>query len=341
MTRTAMLVLMMAALAACGETADNNGNPHNSAESTKDNPFEPEPTTGAEQETSEEATEPTAAEQAVTTVRGDVDSATYTPATGSSEAQLTLTGLSLDETPITAVYTRRPDLDRPGYTAFLRQDDALDRHATVYADTAGEGAVTAVLAVTGGQFNRYFGGVHYERSGAYTPPSTLNADSGLVTYAGQYIGLLNIAGDGTTLITPAAGTDPSLIPVDAAEVTGRILINVDFADNTLNGGIYDRIFVDSTVVPGGRPLDNIALVEGVLNPEDGTFTGNVEREGAIGTDIGDFAGVIGGADGAGMAGGIFMSDFDEGLNNEEEYGIFVLDQCGTPDATDPACEGLN
>ncbi len=341
MTRTALLMVLLGALAACGGAPDNNGNPHNSTESEKDNPFEPEPETGAEQETPTETTEPTDAEAAEATVRGDVETAVYTPASGGSAATLTLTGLSLDETPIAAVYTRTPALDRPGYTAFLRQDDALDRHATVYADTAGSGAVTAVLAVTGGQFNRYFGGVHFERSGNYTPPSALDSDTGLVTYAGQYIGLLNIRGDGATLITPEPGTDPSLIPVDAAEVTGRILINVDFADNTLNGGIYDRIFVDSTVVVGGRPLDNIALVEGVLNPEDGSFYGNVEREGQIGQDIGDFAGVIGGEDGAGLAGGIYMTDFDEGLTNEEEYGIYVLDQCGTPDATDPACAGVN
>ena len=46
--------------------------------------------------------------------------------------------------------------------------------------------------------------------------------------------------------------------------------------------------------------------------------------------IGSFAGVLGGTDATSMSGGIHLDgDFVPESDNEEEFGIFVLNQCGT------------
>ena len=70
--------------------------------------------------------------------------------------------------------------------------------------------------------------------------------------------------------------------------------------------------------------------------EDGTFAGDLEVDGDVGNDIGDFAGLIGGPEGVTMAGGTNLENFTDVLTNEIEYGVFVLDLCQAGD-TDPTC----
>ena len=92
-------------------------------------------------------------------------------------------------------------------------------------------------------------------------------------------------------------------------------------------------------------LPDLVLVEGTLTG-DGTFSGDLEVDATdpdpgtpsnpIGNDVGDFAGVIGGTGGAAMAGGLMAQNFTESLENEIEYGVFVLDLCVAGNA-DPIC----
>jgi hypothetical protein len=251
---------------------------------------------------------------------GDLQGITYDPAAQT----LTVRGVSLDETPFEATYRRRPALDRAGYEAYTAQDSSLDRHSTAYVREVD--GTRAGIVVTGGQFTYYFGGGNYSRDGAFTPPAT-TPSGGLVSYAGNYVGLLNSAGDGGDLLPVAAGTPVDVLPVQAAEVTGSILINADFADNRVNGVVYDRIVVDSATV-----LANIELAPTDIDAT-GAFSGSASQS-LI--NKGSYGGIFGGTDAAVVAGTLFVEDHIDGFDNEEEYGLFVLDQCGTANA-DPLC----
>jgi len=270
-------------------------------------------------------------------IKGDLSKFTYNPTNGT----LTVEGLTLDEVPFAANYRRRPAMDVPGYQAYTAQDDPLDRHTTAFvAQTGNGGAVRAGVVVTGGLFNRYFGGGYYERDGNFTPP-TVTSTSGLVTYAGTYAGLTNIGGDGGDLLTVPAGTDSSLIPRDSGEVIGTVELNVDFADNSLEGSIYDRSAPDSNLA-----LPTIILVATTI-ASDGTFIGTtVEYENNLDIDIGDYGGIFGGPNAEGVGGIVRLTEFDGdgnplGFENEEEYGVFVLNQCGTPDEAAAPCASVN
>ena len=258
-------------------------------------------------------------------ISSDLEGISYDPVSQT----LTVRGVSLDDTPFEAVYRRRPGLDRGGYEAYTAQDSSLDRHSTAYVrDING---TRAAIVVTGGQFEHYFGGGVYGRSSAYDPPDS-TAGSGLVSYAGNYVGLLNIAGDGGDLLPVAPGTPNEIRPVQAAEVTGRVLINADFADNQVNGAVFQRSAPD---LPGAV-LDDLALVPTTIN-ENGTFSGDITIDLQ---NRGTYGGIFGGTDSAAVAGALFANEHIDGFTNEEEYGVFVLQQCGTPGA-DALCNQPN
>ncbi len=266
---------------------------------------------------------------------------------------LTVEGITLDELPFSAVYTRKAALDRPGYEAYTAQDDPLDRHSTAYvAQSRNEGAVRAGVVVTGGPRNRFFGGGYFERDGDYTPPA-VTPTTGLVTYAGDYLGLTNLRGDGGDLLAVPAGTPEELIPDQSAEITGDVVFQADFADNSVEGNIFNRVLVDT-----GTALPSIVLISTAIDA-NGTFTGTqieydqtnfdgtpFPAENVVGSDIGDYAGVFGGTNASGVAGVLHLTQFDGpndvalGTDAEEEYGVFVLDQCGQP-VEDAICAGVN
>lgn len=253
-------------------------------------------------------------------IAGDLEGFSYNPTTQT----LTIRGVSQDDTPFEAVYRRRPALDVPGYEAYTAQDGSLDRHTTAYVRER-DGA-RAAIAVSGGQFGYYFGGGNYARSGAYDPPA-VGPNSGLVTYAGTYVGLLNIPGDGGDLLPVTPGTPADVQPTQAAEVTGNIVINADFGDNVVTGRIYNRRMVDAA-----RAVENLDLEPADI-AADGTFTGNLSQQLV---DRGDYGGIFAGTDASAVAGTLFAEDHISGFTDEEEYGLFVLAQCGTPNA-DPIC----
>ena len=257
----------------------------------------------------------------------DLQGVTYNPTTET----LTVRGISLDDTSFEAVYRRRPDLDQPGgYQAYTSQESSLSQHSTAYVKEI-DGTRGAVV-VTGGQFEHYFSGGVYGRDGAFDPPDVGSDGDLIVQYAGDYVGLLNLPGDGGDLLPVDPGTPASFQPRQAGEVTGRVLINADFNDNRVQGGVTDRVFVDSP----GTPLADLAFEPSDIS-ENGTFAGNVtiNLQGR-----GEYGGIFGGPNSSAVAGSLFVSDHIDGVDNEEEHGLFVLPKCGTP-GEDALCNQPN
>jgi hypothetical protein len=267
-----------------------------------------------------------------TEIASDLESVTYNP----SAQTLLVRGVAFDNTPFEASYTRKPGLDRAGYEAYTTQNGPLSRHSTAFVKQIN--GTTGAIVATGGQFTYYLRGGAYSRSSFSRPPES----GGIVSYAGSYVGVLNRSGDGGDLLPVPAGTDSSLIPSQAAETTGTILLNVDFLDNRVNGRIYDRQISDT-----GAAVDDVTLVPSDIEA-DGSFTGDTERLEVSPTGVasrqntGTYAGVFGGAGGTEVAGSVFMENhLNEDSSNDEEQGLFVLSKCGTPGEDATLCAQVN
>lgn len=344
MNRFVASLVLPAFLLACG----SGSNPF---ESTPEPPAEGEP----EEETPEEGGIPEVLANNVTKMVFDPTAQT-----------LTVEGVNFDEVPFTATYRRSAAFDRNGFQAFTAQEDPLDRHSTAFGRQASNGSdVRGGVALTGGPRNRFFGGGYYERDGEYTPPD-VTPSSGLVSYSGSYVGLVNIGfrDDGPAsqddLLDVPPGTPGELTPSQAGIIEGKVFVNADFADASVEGNIYDRRLIDPTdgqtaIAPDGRPLvlPSVVMVSTPIN-DDGTFEGQIEYDQrhplittpVIGTKIGDFGGIFGGSDAAAVAGAVKLDEFDGpnnpyGLESEIEYGAFVLDQCGQPVEDTVGCAGTN
>ncbi len=263
-------------------------------------------------------TDPGPAPEIPTEQAGDLDSVTYDPVAQT----LTVNGMTFDGGPPTTVYTRNAALDRNGYETYTAQNSSLDRHFTAYVKEM-DGA-TASIVVAGGQFGYYFGGSTYSRNGAFSAPA-----SGQVTYIGNYVGLTNgMRVPSTDLLVPPAGTDPLNTPRQSAEVTGRVTLTANFNSAAVEGSVTDRVLVES-----GIGIDNLRLENGVI-AENGTFDGGVTQ--GPSTQVGTYGGIFSGTEATSVAGTLFVKDHITGATNPEEYGMFVLAQCGTANA-DPAC----
>lgn len=331
-TRITALLALMLALAACG------GNPFVTAPVDPVepvDPVDPDPTT-----------DPTAPVVVPGVLKDAIQSVSFTPGATPSDSTLQIAITGLDTTPVVATWARRPSMDINGYTAFAVQEDSLDRLFVGLAATSADGSVSAVVAGDGGQFNKVYNGSDYSRTGAYTPPDATGSGpaTGQVSYTGNYVGLLNGGGDGSELLPVPGGTDPDLLPSQAARVTGKGFINANFADNTVNGAIYDRVIVDT-----GFGLESIVLVPTAILA-NGTFVGTdmVESPKTAtggGDAIGSYGGVFGGTDAAGVAGAVTLTRVNDALGEEIEdaleQGVFVMNQCGLPTSpVDPLCAGV-
>lgn len=238
---------------------------------------------------------------------------------------------TLDATPVLVAYDRAEILDVPGYAAFKIQEDALDRIFVALAAGSDDGTVQAMAIADGGQFGKHYGGTAYTRKGTFdAPPLTSGTPgTGQVSYAGDYAGVTNIplsrARATNVALDVAPGTPAEVIPNQSVRVEGTIFLNANFVTELVNGTVYDREFADG--VDGERALDSIDLVDGVI-AEDGTFVGDVEI--GANNNIGTFGGIFGGRDASSVAGSLVVENFDEDYENEVEYGVFVLKQCGQP-----------
>jgi hypothetical protein len=232
---------------------------------------------------------------------------------------LSITGVPLDGEPLTAVYTRDATLDRDGYLGFVTQESSLDRFTIAYVKDVN--GTNAGVAVTGGQFGYYFGGALYGSDGDFTPPA-VTSTTGLASYAGTYVGVTNLQ-SGTTGLFPTTALPAGFTPTRPATVSGQVLINADFADNRVNGGITNRVINDN-----GLAISDVELAPTDINA-DGSFSGDTTQNLQ---SRGSYAGIFGGSGATEVAGALYMEDHitSGGISDAEEYGIFVLIQCGQP-----------
>ena len=286
------------------------------------------------------ATDPDLAANGIPTVLNEnLHGATYNAAAGT----LTLNMVSLDAGPVEALYTRKPGLDVGPYQAYTNQDDPLDRHFTALVAQSADPsrAVRAGVVADGGQFNRYFPGAFYERDGGFTPPSNT---TGLVSYAGTYAGVTNVASTGSDLLAiPGPGPiDAGRTPRQSARTQGHIFLDVNFSDNSVNGNIINRTLIDSASAPANAALPNVVLIRSEIDT-NGEFLGTTEYDDH--TPNGNYGGIFGGTDATAVGGIIALDSFDGpgdtlGYTTEQERGVFVLIQCGQP-GDDPICANVN
>lgn len=269
----------------------------------------------------------------------------YTPGATPAESTLKIQIQGLDTTPLLATWAYTPSLNVPGYTAFSIQQSSIDRMFVALAATSPDGSVSAQVAGDGGLNNTSFSGANYTRTGAFTPPTTT---TGNVHYAGSYAGLLNGGGSGSGLIPPPSGLDPTQTPGQPARVTGDVALTANFADNQVEGQIFNRVVVDS-----GFGLESIILVPTSISANgtfgDGTTAALVERPDqapdVANVVVGAYAGAFGGTDASSVAGAITLDKVYDtiGTGNEIkgalERGIFVLTACAPGATTPPGCLG--
>jgi len=171
-----------------------------------------------------------------------------------------------------------------------------------------------------------------------------------VSYKGKYVGMLNGGGANTATLPITRPTTPAEVPGQAARVTGDVFVNADFANNAFNGVVKNRNAIDLSITSdttsanfnngGGVSLEDIVMPKGDTPDGDilvnGTFGGKTERPTDIDpqkTITGTYGGVIGGANGSSIAGGLHLEEkvynsAGEVIEGAIERGIFVLDQCG-------------
>lgn len=259
-------------------------------------------------------------------IAGTLDGVSYDPNAGTLEVRIR----SLDSTPESAVYERTPALDVPGYIAYTQQEDPLDRFFVSYVQTSEDEATVGALVMDGGQFQTFIAGTNYAQAGGYTVPLASQPDNGLVAYTGYYIGILNFPElDTSLLLTPGTGVSPDLRPRQPARVQGEVLINADFVNMSVNGGIAERTIVSPTFLDADLPAEllNVGLEPSDI-AADGTFFGNAK---VLAEDIGAYGGTFGGEDASGVAIGVHLDgDFIKEIDDEEEYGVIVLTKCGLP-----------
>lgn len=309
--RAVLVMTAMLALAAC------HGNPLQNGTS--------EPVT-APPPTDTSTPSATGAVSVPAALANNMVSAVYDPGTDTVK----VTMAELDAPNIAGTYTRNAALDVPGFKAYSSQQSPLDRMFIALTATSADGSVSATVAGDGGQFNKYYSGLTYDRTVGGVLPT-----SGEAKFHGSYAGITNMKAAGAELLAVPAGTDPSLLPREALRTQGEVFLIANFADMAVNGSIYNRQLV------GVGGLTSLALTPGAID-SNGQFTGKVQYTNRIDLgDQGDYGGVIGGATQSSVAGGIRMnsvypSDDPSYDSNQRETGVFVLTNCSLTPST-PVC----
>ncbi|MEM1430466.1 MAG: hypothetical protein AAGG09_13515 [Pseudomonadota bacterium] len=357
MWKQASLFALVAAVAAC--SGDGSPNPVNGNEpADPTNPVEPPP---------EGVIIPEEIADDIGSVRWERGEP------GDGDDELIITGLPLDDSPVEGVYTRAPSEDLPGYLAFSKQDDRLDRIFVALAGETPDSAVRGYVAGEGGQFDIEYGGIFFERDGDFTPPDA-DTVNGLVSYAGRYAAVTDIADPEQNLRLDPSGSDPSnplpvpdgATPFQGRTINGKVFMNVDFADNKLNGVIYDRTWSNGQALGDER---YILLQDGDIDAA-GNFAGNAAQQLAAPAPteeepnpvadppraVGSYAGTFGGENASGMVGAFSASEHIrrqvppdpddpgappafEDVQFSTERGIWTIPRCGESNS-DPVCGEL-
>ncbi len=332
MKHSAACLLICAFLMGCGSDGNPLGGSTSAAVDTGDTTTDPG--TGTDDPVVE-------ADDPVTVPDGilsDVTSVTFDATAGT----LVVEGLTLDNVPVETTYNRNAALDQNGFLAFTIQADPLDRHVTAYGGETG--SVRAGVVSSPGPRNRNFKGAFFDRDGDYTPPD-VTATTGQVSYSGSYVGLTNLGELGSDLLSTTV-TPTILQPTQALIVSGDVFMNADFADNSVEGNVFNRILQDTDL----NTLNNLPSLVLIVTDieENGTFSGSVEYDiddPLSNTDafiaVGTYAGVFGSTDANDVAGAIDLNEFDGSgnpltLENELESGVFILNNCDTLPG-DPVC----
>ena len=266
-----------------------------------------------------------------TALANNLRSVTYDPVAMTLSVEIS----GLDGTPTSVPYTRNLAAEAglpAGYEAYSIQEDALDRLFVGVARESADGSVRGVAVSDGGQFNRFFAGGYYERTGGFTPPTVgAGPGAGQVSYAGNYAGLDNYSGP----LPPVP--DPALQMQGPGRVTGDVFINANFDDMLVNGTVYNRVRLDNALLPA---LTDLVLISTDITTE-GTFLGSVETlDGTDFANVGNYGGTFGGTDASGLAGVLKIDAFDSDLSTLiSETGVFVLTQCGKPGEDVTLCAG--
>lgn len=223
----------------------------------------------------------------------------------------------------TVEFLRRPNLDVEGYKAFVYQEDGLQRSHLALVATNERGTLESYAVADGGQFNRHFGGARFAQVTAYSGPST-----GMFSYAGSYAGVF-VPGDWANETLP-----DGMRPAEPWRVRGDALINANFANSLVNGGISNRVLLDDDGNPvTAIELDDLALASTTID-DNGVFLGDVEFAGKPGGVIGDYAGAFGGNGATDVAGVLVFNPIDD--PNVWEYGVLNLPRCDLAGAS-PLC----
>ena len=162
-------------------------------------------------------------------------------------------------------------------------------------------------------------------------PVGTEAGTGQVSYAGGYAGITNATStQGAQLIDvpPDLAGLPDL-PGQAALVRGTIFLNANFSENTVNGSINNRVLISPIDGTDAQQLEDLELIITDID-ENGECFGDVEFDGLLNVDRGDYGGIFSGEDSSYVAGVVYLSDFTELRQNDTEIGVFVLTQCGKP-----------
>lgn len=264
---------------------------------------------------------------------------TYNPDGASGAGSLVVDLRSLDASAFNATYVRDPSRDIDGYRAFEYREDGNGngRKFLAFVAESESGNVTAAAVADGGQFNRYYGGGFYSRSGIYSEPAgTAQPNSGVVRYSGSYAGEITVDTSGNVDYTPNAPQPGGEYPYQSSAVRGDTLIIADFTNDTVNGAITNREIVSedgTTVLPSAYDLSDIALIRTEITT-DGTFLGTVDPSGNTTTPnpIGFYGGIFAGVGATDVAGVILINPYPSNASIWE-HGIFVIQTC--TDATCP------
>lgn len=237
---------------------------------------------------------------------GNLESVSYDASAGTLTAVID----ALDASPTTVTFVRNAALDRPGFQAFTYQETLSNRIFLAMVGSNSDGAVTAGVSGSG-QFTKMIWGSTYEANTAFSKPVI----GGLANYSGNYVGIQN---RGVTVPGPGAPFNP----IRPYRVEGEVLLNADFTNSKVEGGIRDRVVVET-----GAPQDNLFLQIAEIKP-DGSFAGTVTY--ADLQSAGTYGGTFGGASATGVAGAIEVKP-DPTDSDLLERGVFVADRCRPSD----------